>query len=45
MDKELIESQIVIMQDLIHTYKKYGCTAELLQSAEKRLTELIELAK
>ena len=45
MDKELIESQIVIMQNLIHTYKQYGCTEELLQTAEKRLTELIELAK
>lgn len=45
MNKELIESQIIIMQDLILTYKQYGCTEQLLQTAEERLTELIELAK
>ena len=45
MDKELIEAQIEIMQGLILTYKKYGCAPEVLQTAEKRLADLTELAK
>lgn len=45
MDKELIESQIAIMQDLILTYQQYGATKEIIQTAQKRLTDLIELAK
>ena len=45
MDKELLESQIALMQDLILTYQQYGATQELIQTAEKRLTDLIELAK
>lgn len=44
-DKEPIEAQIKIMQGLVQTYIQYGCKEEVLQTAEKRLTELIELAK
>jgi hypothetical protein len=45
MDKELIESQIALIQDLILTYQQCGATPELIQTAEERLTQLIELAK
>lgn len=45
MDKELIESQINLMQDLILTYQQYGASAQVLQTAQERLQQLIELAK
>lgn len=45
MSQELIESQIALIQDLILTYQQCGATDELIQTAEKRLTDLIELAK
>ena len=40
-----IEQQIAVMQGLILTYKQYGCSEDVLQTAEKRLAELIESAK
>jgi hypothetical protein len=45
VDKELIESQIEIMRGLILTYQQYGCSKQVLQTADKRLADLIELAK
>lgn len=44
-DKEPLQAQILIMQGLIQTYIQYGCTAEVLQTSQDRLTELIKLAK
>ena len=40
-----LEEQIKIMQGLVLTYTRDNATPELLQTAEKRLEELLELAK
>lgn len=44
-EKEPLEAQIKIMQGLVLTYQQYGCKEEVLQTAQERLHELIELAK